>query len=258
VAEPFERRTESDGGVISRVLGSRGRSQAFKELESLFAGAASLRDVSAEQVQELCASYGVEIDGGMRAPARSFYKRFLEYCFVDCALSDEESADLAHLQILLRLDETDTAQLQDEVARSVYGEAIGDVLRDYKLDEEEKRFLSGLRAELQLAEEVAQTIYEEGARKAHARFLSTTTSGEGVVLASRTGRIELKGSSTQGLEDAIQRAIDRVADILPQLESAKLSDARVMVGDGGIKEWRVVLQGWLGNPAGQRPGHGQD
>ena len=258
MAEPFQHRTESEGGVISRVLGSRGRGQAVKELESLFANAASLRDVSAEQVGELCAGFGVEIDEGLRAPARNFYKRFLEHCFVDCALSDEESADLAHLQILLRLDETDTSQIQDEVARSVYGEAIGDVLRDYKLDDEEKRFLSGLRAELQLAEEVAQTIYEEGARKAHSRFLSTTTSGESVVLASRTGRVELKGSSTEGLDDAIQQAIDRVVDILPQLESAKLADARVMVSEGGIKEWRVVLQGWLGNPAGQGPRHGQD
>ena len=152
----------------------------------------------------------------------------------------------------------DVFAIQDEVARSVYGEAIGDVLRDYKLDDEEKRFLSGLRAELQLAEEVAQTIYEEGARKAHSRFVSTTTSGESVVLASRTGRVELKGSSTEGLDDAIQQAIDRVVDILPQLESAKLADARVMVSEGGIKEWRVVLQGWLGNPAGQGPRHGQD
>lgn len=251
MAEPFQARTGTDGGVLSRVLGGSNRKQAIRVLESRLAEAERLMDVSADDVREVCGEVGVDLEERLRTPCRNLYKRFLEHCLVDCELSEEESEELAHLRDILCLSDADAVHVHDEVARSVYGDAIDDVLRDYKLDEEEERFLTRLRDQLEISDEQAQAIYEKRARRAQHRFLSSTTSGEGAILASRTGRIELKGSSTEGLEPAIRAAIQRVADVLPQLQSARLGEVRTEVREGQIAEWTVVLNGWLGAPGSE-------
>ncbi len=121
------------------------------------------------------------------------------------------------------------------------------MLQDYKLDEEEERFLTELSAELDLADSEAQRLYQEEAQRAQQRFLSRHTAGHGA-LAAQTGRVDLQGSSPDGLEDAIRTALDRAREVLPQLESAELGDVSVRVEEGRITEWRVVLQGSLGQP----------
>jgi flavin-binding protein dodecin len=216
-------------------------------LESVLADVERLTEVTADQIRELCEGFGVDVVDRLRAPCRSLYRRYLEHCLVDCSLSEEESQDLAHLKEILCIQDADAGQIHDDVARSVYGAAVEEVLRDFKLDEEEKRFLTELSAELQLADTEADRLYQEEAKRAQQRFLSKHTAGHGA-LTAQTGRVDLRGSSTDGLEDAIRAALDRAREVLPQLESAELGDVSVRVEDGRITQWDVILQGSLGQP----------
>ncbi|UCF66069.1 MAG: hypothetical protein JSV80_09685, partial [Acidobacteriota bacterium] len=159
MAEPFEHRLEGGEGVLSRVMGARHR--AVRALESALADAERLTDMTPDQIRELCAGYGVDIGDRMRAPCRNLYRRYLEHCLVDCSLSEQESRDLTHLKEILCIRDADAAQIHDDVAHSVYGAAVQEVLQDYKLDEEEKRFLSELSAELELSESEADRLYQE-------------------------------------------------------------------------------------------------
>jgi flavin-binding protein dodecin len=228
-------------------MGPRARHRAVRALESILADAERLTDVTADQIRELCEGFGVDIRDRLRAPCRNLYRRYLEHCLVDCSLSEEESQDLSHLKDILCIEDPDAGQIHDDVARSVYGAAVEEVLRDYKLDEEEERFLTELCAELQLADAEAERLYQEEAQRAQQRFLSKHTAGHGA-LTAQTGRVDLQGSSTEGLEDAIREALERAREVLPQLESAELGDVSVRVENGRITRWDVILQGSLGRP----------
>jgi len=237
VAEPFVQKRS--GGVLARLVGS---GRAVAEIEALLAGAARLCEVSPETVEQIAKRHGIDLERRIAGPRRNLYRRFLEHCLLDWALSPEENVDLAHLQRLLRLDQTDAARIHDEVAQAVYGRAVAEVLRDQQLDPEERSFLERISADLALAPQVTAQIYEKGAEQSRERYLARAHTRQNSLLSSPTAKLELPGSSEKSLEDAIRAALEQAARALPGLASARLREIRTDVREGRVARWHVVLE----------------
>ena len=121
MAEPFKTSDADDAGLIGRVFGSRARGAASREIEALLAAAPRVTDVSAAEVQVAGKQHAVDVTRRLRAPCLVMYRRYLEHCFVDRKLTDDEVEDLAHLRTILCLEDSACGPLHDEVAVALYG-----------------------------------------------------------------------------------------------------------------------------------------
>ena len=227
------------GGAFARLLGG---GQAVSEIETLLAGAARLSEVSPETVEQIAKRHGIDLGQRLAGPRRNLYRRFLEHCLVDCALSPEENVDLTHLQRLLRLDDADAARIHDEVAQAVYGRAVAEVLRDLQLDPEERSFLERISSDLAISPDVSAQIYQKSAEQSRERYLARARTHQSALLASSTARLELPGSSEVSLEDAVRAALAEATRALPGLTTARLSEIRTDVREGRVVRWHVVLE----------------
>jgi flavin-binding protein dodecin len=54
--------------------------------------------------------------------------------------------------------------------------------------------------------------------------------------------IELTGSSTESIEDAIQRAVARAAESVRNLRWFEVTDTRGHIEDGRVAHWQVTLK----------------
>jgi flavin-binding protein dodecin len=236
VAEPF---VAKPAGGFTRLLGSR---RALAEIETVLAGAARLSEISPESIEQIAKRHGIDLEQKLAASRRNLYRRFLEHCLLDSALSAEENDDLAHLQRLLRLGDADAARIHDEVAQAVYGRAVAEVLRDQQLDPEERSFLARIGANLELSPEVAAEIYQKGAEQSRQRYLARALTGQSALLASRAATLELPGSSEKSLEDAIRAALAEAARAVPDLAEARVREIRTDVREGRVVRWHVVME----------------
>ena len=157
VTKPFERRLAGN------------RRACIREIEDLLAQAASVRDVTPEQVANIATQHGVDIRTRLGTARRELYRRLLEHCLADQELSEEETADIGHLQRVLLLADTDAAEVHDQVARAVYGQAIDQVLADHRLDPEEAEFLRRLGGALAIPDAARDHRYGEAERRARRR-----------------------------------------------------------------------------------------
>jgi flavin-binding protein dodecin len=218
--------------------------EAAKEIEALLATAPRISAVTPEQVAAIMEAY--ELDARrMEAPCRELYRRYFEYCLVDRALSGDERTDLSRLRELLQIDDHTASAIHDEVGFDVYGAAIDEVFEDNRVEAQEREFLQGLRADLNLDEETATRAFEEGRERARRRYLAGAVSSEDVFLASKDRTLELEGSSSESLESAIVNALEQAETVLPDLESAEVEEIRVGIDGGRVGEWRVKLRGAL-------------
>lgn len=243
MAKPFD--TEDvESAQRSRLFG-RKRAAAFKEIESLLAGCERVRDLTGEQVAEVAARHGVSPDRKYRAACRDLYRRFLRQCLDDHTLTEAERADLAHLKVILGLQTEDITAVHEQTAQAVYGKAVERVLEDHQVDPQEAEFLRSLRAELELPEGVAESLYEQEERRARHRYFSKTVSTENTLLASHVATLELSGRSTEGVEAAVNAALEEACRAVPELASAEISQVRVRIRDGSVAEWEVDLKARL-------------
>mgnify|MGYP001819293676 CR=1 FL=1 len=118
MAEPFQTSDAEDAGLIGRVFGSRARGAASRDIEALLAAAARVTDVSADQVRSAGSQHAVDVTRHLRAPCLGMYRRYLEHCFVDRKLTDDEVVDLGHLRTIFCLEDSACVPLHDEVAVS--------------------------------------------------------------------------------------------------------------------------------------------
>jgi flavin-binding protein dodecin len=241
VAEPFGRRAPAGARALKRLFVSR-KAGAMGALEDLLGSAARVSDVSDECAQALTAVYGVDLGRRFAGARRHLYRRFLEYCLVDCALSAEESADLRHLRLLLRLGDPEVAQIHDEVALKIYGGALADVLADQRLDPEERAFLGRLGAELRLSAETADALYRQAAEQSRRRYVARAHVHDGALLASQTLQLDVRGDSDASLEGAIGRALEEASRAVPALRWAEVQQIRTEVRDGCVARWHVTLR----------------
>jgi len=240
MARPFEHSSQSIG-PLGRVLRSR-RVEVVQEIETILAQASRVRHVDQADVWGACAERGIDLRRKLRFERKGFYRRFLEHCFADKSLSLEETEDLEHLRQLLHLNEADVDKIHDEVARSVYGKAIQDVLEDLKLDEDEELFLRRLRRELELPEEVAERLYTEGAQKARLRALSAASSRDRSFLEHRGAAGDFVGRSTTDIEDAVTDALAKAAVAIPSLDWFEVIHIAGYTAESRVSGWHVSIR----------------
>ncbi len=245
MAEPFQTAGADESGLIGKVFGSRARGAAMREIESLLAAAPRVTDVSVAEVRGAGSSHAVDVTRHLRAPCLAMYRRYLEYCFVDRKLSDDEVEDLAHLRRILCLEESACSPLHDEVAVALYGAAVDQALADHRLEPEEEEFLSRLKANLRLEEDKADQALEDATRKARNRFLATATTAEGAIVASRESVIELAGSSNESIEAAVHDALAQAASVLPDIDEVEVTKLTARLEEGRVGSWHVAVRGAL-------------
>jgi flavin-binding protein dodecin len=215
------------------------------DVENFLARAARVVDVRPEQIEEIADRHAVDLAESVRTPRRNLYRRLLEHCLADHALSPDESADLSHLRTILKLADEEVRAIHDDVARVFYGRAMDQVLDDYRLDPEEEEFLRRLRSELEIDDELAAQLQEEGAERAKQRFLSRTVTHDSVFVSPGETKVELTGRSETTFEDAVRRAIDEAHRAEADLHSAELTEIRVELRDGSVGTWCVKLKATL-------------
>ena len=250
MAEPFQTRTPEppdEGGLLSKVTGRRARAETVRALESLLAEAERICDVTGDHVASVGERHGIDLAAQLRTARRNLYRRFLEHCLADYMLSDLEVEDLEHLKDVLHLSDPDVAHIQNRVSRDVYGAALESVLEDHRVDEEERRFLKRLRADLDLSEFHASQMFEEELRRSQQRALDETRI-DSSFLNSDGDAVELEGSSRLGLAEAVQAVVDQAAARMPGLAWADVTDVRVRISDGRINQWSVRLRAGTGDP----------
>jgi flavin-binding protein dodecin len=143
---------------------------------------------------------------------------------------------------VLQLSPTDVSVVHDEVAVEVYGEAVDEVLEDFRLDDNEAAFLQRLREDLNLPEERAERIFNRGAEVARDRALSQATSRDPYFVKRREPAGQFVGRSTRSLEEAIDDALSKAAIAIPNLHWFEVTDLSGYVEQGRSSSWHVTVQ----------------
>jgi flavin-binding protein dodecin len=240
LAKPFVVVEVSRSGA-SRLLGGRKR-EAAAAVECLFAGARRVTEVSQADIAAACGAVGVDSATRLRKEFKPLYGRYLDHCFEDRELSSEESENLEHLQRILELDDGDVAGVQDDVAISVYGSAVADVLQDLQIDPDEAAFLARLREELRLPASKAERILDDGRFEARSRARDLATSADDTFVQRRSAAGDFTGRSTTSIEAAINDALSKAHRAIPQLHWFEVSQLSGYVEGGAASQWYVVLQ----------------
>ena len=55
-------------------------------------------------------------------------------------------------------------------------------------------------------------------------------------------KIEITGTSSTSLEDAIQKAVARAAKTIENMRWFEVTETRGTIADGGVSEWQVTLK----------------
>lgn len=181
----------------------------------------------------------------LQSSCRDLYRRYLEFCLIDRALSDEEVTDLNHLREVLSLSADAASEVHEEVACAVYGAAVDEVLSDHRLDPEEEEFLKRIRSDLDIDAESARQAMEVGRRKARQRYLSSVVSSDDILVASQEIKLEIEGSSPDSIEDAVSDALQEATTVLPGLTRIEIARLEADVESGKISAWHVKLRAVL-------------
>jgi len=219
----------------------------LEAIEDLLAQAGCVHEVTRAAVSELCAARNVDLARRLSRGRRHLYYRYLKHCFEDMVLTPEEIDELRHLQELLHLDSADLAAVHDAVAVEVYGEAVEEVLADYRLDDDEAAFLRGLRQSLDLSEGAAARIYEDRAGRARERALSEAEARDRLFIDHRAPAGEFTGRASASLERAIDDALTKASLAIPGLHWFELTHIAGYVEDGRVGSWHVTLSAGIGS-----------
>lgn len=241
---PFESSPTASGGLGSRLLGRKARGAAARDIEALLAGSPEISGVMADQVAAIATEHGVEVSR-LQSQCRDLYRRYLEFCLVDHALSEAEVVDLGHLRAILVLPDAVASEVHEEVACAVYGAAVEEVLSDHRLDPEEEEFLQRIRDGLDIDAGTAERAMEEGRRRARQRYLSTVVSSDDILVASQEIKLEIEGSSGESIEDAVSDALKEAGTVLPGLKRIEVSALQADVAGGEVSRWHVKLKAIL-------------
>lgn len=239
MATPYERAESTKGGLGGLL---RRGSITIETIEDLFAQATSVRDVTPRMLSVLCQERAVDLPNRLLRGRKQLYRRYLKHCFEDKVLSEDERADLAHLRSLLHLSSADLGEIHDEIAIEVYGEAVDEVLEDFRLDDDEAEFLHALREQLGLTEKKAEQILDAASSQAQTRALSLAQSRDRQFVEHRIPAGEFTGRSGGTLEAAIQDALANAALAIPSLHWFEVKEISGYVSDGQAGSWHVRLE----------------
>ncbi|HSK20507.1 MAG TPA: hypothetical protein VK912_15240 [Longimicrobiales bacterium] len=165
---PFVQLPTARPTLLQRLLRRRPRENAVIEINNLLAAAKHVRTVSRSDVSRICTEHRTSLSGPLAGRFERLYRDYLAYCLEDQHLSDDELADLAHLQNLLDIHAAAAARIHEHVARQVYRCSVADVLDDGVIDAVEREFLGRLQHDLAISGRAAHRILEVNMRSARA------------------------------------------------------------------------------------------
>lgn len=239
MASPYQRADSTAGstGVFRRKA-----SVTLEGIEDMLAQAENIRDVTSIMITDLCSQRKIDLATRLVRGRRQLYRRYLSHCLEDKRLSREERADLAHLRDILHLEQNELTHIHDDVAIEVYGEAINEVLDDFRLDEEESAFLSELQKDLGLSTAKADMLYREGSSMARSRAMSQAENRDQQFVLHRKPAGEFTGRSDDSLEDAIKDGLRRATLAIPSLHWFEVGEISGYIEAGHPKSWHVTLR----------------
>jgi hypothetical protein len=129
-----------------------------------------LRRISLEQIQIIAGTYEVNLQRAFPDTLAGFYKDYLQHCLEDKIISEAESETLAHLKLILGLNDYTIDQIHNDVVHSIYQAGVDEVLADGRLDPEELEFLTKLQHDLIVPGELAKRIYTHKAEEYLQKF----------------------------------------------------------------------------------------
>jgi hypothetical protein len=140
------------------VLGRPQPRQALVTLVDRLVEADSPRRISADDVTEIGRRNGTDLPRDFRTELEHLYRDYLLYCFTDHQLSDDELADLAHLESIFQLEPATCDVIHRHVARQLYFKSVSEVLADGTISADERAFLQQLQQQLGLPAALAENI----------------------------------------------------------------------------------------------------
>jgi hypothetical protein len=151
--------------LLQKLLDRHPRENAPVAVNNLLAAARRPRDVSSEQIRQVCAEHRVDLHGRWQGRFERLYRDYLMFCLEDRQLTHEELADLTHLKTVLSIAPEAVAAIHEHVARQVYSLSVAEVLEDGVIDDEESAFLGRLQHELALSARAAHRIMDASLKR---------------------------------------------------------------------------------------------
>ncbi|ARS35790.1 hypothetical protein [Pontibacter actiniarum] len=145
---------------MQRILRQHPEENAVIEINNLLASK-QVREINSMEIDRITRTYKIDALHQFRLNMEEFYAVYLNHCFEDCVLSEEELQDLRHLRQLLQLEERTVNFLHSEIGQKVYKSSFERAIADGRLTEEEKEFLNKLEADLKLPEALVNSISKE-------------------------------------------------------------------------------------------------
>ncbi len=161
-------------GFFARLFRRRPRANAVVEIGNLLATTA-IPDITEEVVSDVLRQYRIRPQD-FRAEGCEVYATVLRHAVRDDALSDDEVADLRHLQGLLGLDDNDVRGAHEAVTRPIYEHHFAAAADDRELTEAEQTRLIDLATKLRMSDQLANAIRAESIGPLFQRVLDNATS----------------------------------------------------------------------------------
>jgi len=239
MASPYQK---AEANSASAGAFRRKSSVTLADIEDLLAQTQNVGEVRPLMITDLCEQRKIDLKNRLVRGRRLLYRRYLSHCLEDKRLSRDEHADLAHLRLLLHLNQHELSHIHDEVAIEVYGEAVHEVLDDFRLDDQEAAFLTTLQKDLGLSELKADQIYREESSMAQRRAMSEAASRDQQFILHRKPAGEFTGRSNDSLEDAIEDGLAKATLAVPGLHWFEVGEISGYIEDGHATSWHVTLK----------------
>lgn len=220
--KPFTKPT-----YFQRLLKIKPKINAIIEINNKLAQS-RLLDVSIDEIQTVADKYKVKINKEFETELLQFYASYLEHCFIDRFLSENEINELKHLKSLFNLSDTEVKNIHEEITAKVYREEIDKAIKDERLDENERAFIDKIKNSLQLPDDITIKIYKERSEVLIKQFIEKSMSDQRIspdeekeleaIAASLNVRLEYDGPTKQ-LLDKFKLYWQIENDILPTISS---------------------------------------
>lgn len=146
-------------GITDRLFNRRPKENAFIEVQNLMASV-PLYQLSFDSITSILNGYSTNRNEG-KSRLLNIYSEVLSYFVRDKELSDDEVAQLQHLQTILGLTDEEAAYINTNVVYPYYERAVKIALLDKRLSEDEKIGLDKLALQLRIPQQATKAIYQK-------------------------------------------------------------------------------------------------
>lgn len=145
---------------FQRLFKTVPKENAFIEVNNLLA-TKPLKEIKLEDIEQISARYKVNLHDKFLDRLKELYKRYLQKCFEDNVLTDEELEELNQLKHILILQDYEVGQLHDQIGSEIYKKTYEEKISKGTLEKSNEEFLDKLKVNLRLPEKLAEKISSE-------------------------------------------------------------------------------------------------